>query len=41
MGPPLHSFIVCGDLHPIEEEMYDYYLENTGRENIKIEEISS
>ena len=27
MGPPLHSFIICSqDLHPIEKEMYDYYL---------------
>lgn len=25
MGPPLHSFIICGDIHPIEEEMYNYY----------------
>ena len=26
MGPPLHSFIICGELHPIEEEMYQFYL---------------
>ena len=26
MGAPLHSFIICGELHPIEEEMYNYYL---------------
>jgi diphthine methyl ester synthase len=25
MGAPLHSFIICGELHPIEEEMYEFY----------------
>ncbi|CAI2378122.1 unnamed protein product [Moneuplotes crassus] len=25
MGAPLHSFIICGELHPVEEEMYEYY----------------
>lgn len=26
MGPPLHSFVVCAEeLHPIEEEMFDFY----------------
>ena len=34
MGPPLHSFIICGELHPIEEEMYEYYKDNTGLENL-------
>ena len=25
MGSPLHSFIICGEIHPVEEEMYKYY----------------
>ena len=26
MGPPLHSFVICAeDIHPIEEEMFDFY----------------
>ena len=25
MGPPLHSFIICSDLHPIEQELYEYF----------------
>ena len=27
MGPQLHSFVICSEeMHPIEEEMYQYYL---------------
>jgi diphthine synthase len=25
MGPPLHSFIICAELHPIEQELYEYF----------------
>lgn len=26
MGPPLHSFVICAhELHPIEEEMFEFY----------------
>lgn len=25
MGAPLHSFVMWGELHPIEEEMYEFY----------------
>jgi diphthine methyl ester synthase len=25
MGEPLHSLVLCGELHDIEEEMYQYY----------------
>lgn len=27
MGKPLHSFIICGELHPLEEEMYEFFKE--------------
>jgi diphthine synthase len=27
MGAPLHSFVICAkEIHPIEEEMFEYYL---------------
>ena len=26
MGAPLHSMVICGEMHEIEEQMYDYYL---------------
>lgn len=35
MGGPLHSFIICGEMHHVEEQMYEYYSKNTGREKIK------
>jgi diphthine synthase len=26
MGSPLHSFVICAnELHPIEEEMFEFY----------------
>ena len=25
MGPPLHSLVLCGELHDIEEKMYDHF----------------
>lgn len=25
-GAPLHSFVIAGTMHPVEEEMYNYYL---------------
>lgn len=26
MGPPLHSLVICAhELHPIEEEMFEFY----------------
>mmetsp|Transcript_14019 Transcript_14019/g.14120 ORF Transcript_14019/g.14120 Transcript_14019/m.14120 type:complete len:284 (-) Transcript_14019:192-1043(-) len=25
MGPPLHSLILCGDIHPLEQEALEYY----------------
>ncbi|CAD8198371.1 unnamed protein product [Paramecium octaurelia] len=29
MGPPLHSFVICAkELHPIEEEMFQFYRNN-------------
>jgi diphthine synthase len=27
LGEPLHSFVICGEMHHIEEEMYKYHLE--------------
>ena len=24
-GSPLHSVVIAGDMHPLEEEMYNYY----------------
>jgi diphthine synthase len=24
-GPPLHSLIICGDLHPVEQEYLSFY----------------
>ncbi len=26
LGPPMHSFVICGDLHHIEEDMYKFFL---------------
>ena len=26
MGPPLHTLALCGELHEIEEQMYDHFL---------------
>ena len=26
MGEPLHSFVICGDMHHIEEEMFKFFL---------------
>jgi diphthine synthase len=28
-GPPLHSFIIPGELHPLEEEMLAFYRKPT------------
>ena len=28
LGEPLHSFVICGEMHHIEEDMYKYYLPN-------------
>jgi diphthamide biosynthesis methyltransferase len=25
MGEPLHSFVICGDMHHIEEDMYKFF----------------
>ena len=25
MGEPLHSFIICGDMHDMERKMYEFY----------------
>jgi len=25
MGEPLHSFVICGELHEIEEQMYKHF----------------
>ncbi|GFT91018.1 diphthine methyl ester synthase [Nephila pilipes] len=30
LGPPLHSLIICGDLHPIEKEMLELFVEEKG-----------
>jgi len=24
-GAPLHSFVICGEMHPLEKEYFDYY----------------
>lgn len=24
-GAPLHSVVIAGNMHPLEEEMYEYY----------------
>jgi diphthine synthase len=26
MGEPMHSFIICGTLHDMEQEMYNFFL---------------
>lgn len=26
MGPPMHSLAICGELHEIEEQMYNHFL---------------
>jgi len=26
LGEPMHSFIICGDMHEMEKEMYDFFL---------------
>ena len=30
MGEPLHSLVICGDMHDIEEEMYEFFHYKTG-----------
>ena len=25
MGPPLHSLVLCGELHDIEEKMFEHF----------------
>ena len=25
LGEPLHSFVICGDMHHIEEDMFKFY----------------
>jgi diphthine methyl ester synthase len=25
MGEPLHSFVLCGEMHEIEEQMYEHF----------------
>ena len=27
LGEPMHSFVICGDMHEIEKEMYDFFEE--------------
>ncbi|GFQ74890.1 diphthine methyl ester synthase [Trichonephila clavata] len=30
LGPPLHSLIICSDLHPIEKDMLELFVEEKG-----------
>ena len=25
LGEPMHSFIICGEMHEMEKEMFDYF----------------
>ncbi|CDW79647.1 diphthine synthase [Stylonychia lemnae] len=36
LGEPLHSFVICGEMHHIEEEMYNYFLYKEGQEGVKL-----
>ena len=27
MGEPMHSFVICGPMHEMEQEMYDFFEE--------------
>ena len=36
LGEPLHSFVVCGEMHHIEEDMYKYHMYKEGMEGVTL-----
>ena len=34
LGEPLHSFVICGEMHHIEEDMYKYFMYKEGMEGV-------
>ena len=41
MGPPLHSLALCGELHEIEEDMYQHYLHSKPENMARIAEYAA
>ena len=41
MGPPLHSLALCGELHEIEEQMYDHFLFSKPENQARIAEYAA
>lgn len=35
MGEPLHSLVLCGEMHDIEESMYKHFLWNKGQQVVE------
>ena len=38
MGPPMHSLALCGELHEIEEQMYQFFLHSKPENAARIAE---
>ncbi len=38
MGPPMHSLAICGELHEIEEQMYNHFLWSKPANKARIDE---
>ena len=41
MGPPLHSLALCGELHEIEEQMYQHFLHSKPENAARIAEFTA
>lgn len=41
LGEPLHSFVICGDMHHIEKDMYNYNMYKEGMEGVSVIRIES
>ena len=41
MGPPLHSLALCGELHEIEESMYEHFLHSKPENQVRIAEFKA
>lgn len=41
MGPPLHSLALCGELHEIEEQMYQHFLFSKDENAVRVAEFKA
>jgi len=41
MGPPLHTLALCGEMHEIEENMYQHFLFTKPENAVRIAEYTA